>query len=327
MDVEYFCKILYKDDLYKDLYKDDDRTTLVNNVCDFSNNISKFYELLDMYNYDSLLYLNTIEKYNGIISDDNLKLISEHNVLIIGDNYNVKLDNLPNNIKLIVINCDKPYIHPLHNLPNNLEHLIFNTPYNQLLDYLPYGLKTLEINDYCNVELNNLPSSLKKLSISGRYNKPFINLPEDLEILILSEFYRVKLPILPSKLKELYIGADYYLPLVNLPDSIEILTITGSPAYIDKLPSNLKKLHIGFDAYVNVKLHDLIEEISVSTYSICLVYNLLAKHIPSNLKRILLNPNRHYNYVDDEYIIVEEEYLKLKELQTKYPNYEVRFNY
>ena len=313
MNVKYFCKILNKDD---------DRNILVNNFCD---NISKYYKILESYNYDSLVYLNTIEKYDGIITDDNLKLISKHNVLIIGTNYNVKLDNLPNNVKLIVINCERQYIHQLNNLPINLEHLIFNTTYNQLLDYLPYGLKTLELNEMCYVELHNLPSSLKKLSIGCKYNKLFINLPQDLEVLILSEFYRVKLPILPSKLKELYIGVDYYLPLVNLPYSIEILTIAGSPAYIDKLPSNLKKLHIGFDAYVNVKLHDLLEEISISSNSISILYNLLEEHIPSNLKRILLNPSHHYDYVDDEYVISEEQYIKLKELQHKYPNYEVRF--
>ena len=254
-----------------------------------------------------------------------LELISQHEVLVIDYNYNVKLDNLPNNVKLINISTLNYYKYPLNNLPSNLEHLIFKTGYHELLDYLPITLKTLIITGYCNMLLHNLPPSLKKLSVGGRYNQPFINLPEGLESLTLSEFYQVELQNLPPKLKELYIGSDYYLPLVNLPDSIETLTISGSLEYIDKFPISLKTLNIGYGAKFYGTLTDSVEEISISSFSKNVLYNLLEEHMPSNLKRILFNPTQLYDFQSEKYKIFDSEYSIFDDIRQKYPDYEVRF--
>jgi len=331
MVLEHIYKIFrLKDDINK--IKDEielqysDKLNIQNELSDY---LEIYYNIFTHYNYDSIVYVNSTEKYEGAIPENILEVISQHNALIIGNYYQVKLDNLPPNIKYINIYSVYNYIHPLNNLPSNLEHLIFNTNYEVSLDYLPNGLKTLALNGYYSIPLHNLPSSIKKLSVGGRYNEPFINLPEGLESLILSEYYQIELQNLPPNLNNLYIGSDYYLPLVNLPDSIETLSISGSPSYIDKLPSRLKILNINFGANFHVKLSDSIEDIYIqSCYSINVLYNLLDEHIPQNLKRILLSPLETY---DDAGIINNSfgnnfgNYPILDEIRKKYPDYEVRF--
>lgn len=327
MALEHIYKILrVKDDINK--IKDEIKlqySDILNIQNELSDYLETYYNIFKYYNYDSIVYLNSTEKYEGDIPKNMLEVITQHNALIIGNYYQVKLDNLPPNIKYINIYSVYYYIHPLNNLPSNLEHLIFNTNYKNSLDYLPNGLKNLELNGACYIPLHNLPLSLKKLSVGCRYNLPFINLPEGLESLILSEFYQVELKNLPPNLKDLYIGSDYYLPLVNLPDSIETLSISGSPEYIDKLPLKLKILNINFEANFYVKLTDSIEEICVSSYSKNVLYNFLEEYIPKKLKRILLSPLKTYERLSNNIEISDCEYLILDEIRKKYPDYEVRF--
>lgn len=325
--MEHFYKIINKNE-NQNIIQDEiemqyfDKLNIKNELSDC---LETYYNILENYNYESLIYLNSAEIYEGIIPDNILEIISRYDALIIGNYYNVKLDNLPLNVKLINICTQNYYKHPLNNLPSNLEHIIFNTRYQHMLDFLPNGLKTLEINGYCDMSLFNLPPYLKTLSVGGRYNQPFRNLPDELEILILSDFYQVKLQFLPPKLKSLYIGSDYYLPLVSLPDSIEILTISGSPEYIDKLPSNLKILNIMSEANFYVKLPDSIEQISVDLYTYYLLYNLLSEYIPKNLKRILLNAIKQYDHETKQYKIIDSMYCILDEIKKKYVDYEVKF--
>ena len=323
MPLEYIYKILCKNDDKEYLkYRIPSELGIEN---EFYKKIEEYYDLLKEYNYNSLIYLQSTGNYEGVIPDNILELISQHDVLVIDYYYNVTLDNLPNNVKLINIGTINYYKHALNNLPTNLEHLIFKTGYYELLDYLPIALKTLIITGYCNMPLHNLPPSLKVLSVGGRYNQPFINLPAGLESLTLSEFYQVELQSLPHNLKELYIGSDYYLPLVSLPDSIETLTISGSVGYIDKFPISLKKLNICYEACFYGTLNDSVEEISVGSFSRNVLYNLLEEHMPNNLKRILLNPMRTYDFTSEQYQISDSENSILDDIRKTYPNYEVRF--
>lgn len=294
-------------------------------LSELADDLEIFYNILTNYNFNSILYLNSISKYEGEIPDNILKIISQHNALIIGNYYQVKLNNLPKNLKLIYISSQNYYIHEINNLPMYLEHLIMYTGYNYLVDCLPYGLKTFEIHGYFNMPLHNLPPTLKILYVGSRYNQPLINLPPYLDELILSDYYQHELKNLPLKLKKLYVGFDYYLPLVNIPDSVETLTISGSPEYIDKLPISLKTFNIGYDANFYCILTDTIEEISVTYNSLFILYNLLDEYIPKNLKTIFYKPS--YTFYEDTYLrkINETEYSILDNLRLKYPNYNINF--
>jgi hypothetical protein len=249
-----------------------------------------YTDLLQKYNYNSAVILNSSTKYSECAQENIINIISEHSGLIITGNCLLKLDNIPTNVKMIYITTSMNYEHPLHNLPSELEHLTIDTTYyNNTLDYLPASLKTLFLYGSSNIPLNNLPSGLLELSVGGRYNEPLDNLPRNLKVLILSEFYQKQLVNLPPGLKELYIGSDYYLPITNLPDSIEDLTISGNPQYIE-LPSNLKTFSIGFESSYFVELVDSIEEINLNVLSLKILYNLLVHYCPLNLKTIKIQP-------------------------------------
>jgi len=322
--LKHLYKIINVNDAYIDELKQrkiQSITGLTEEECTYLD----YHNYLIHYKYNSLVVINSNVKFEGIIPDDILIIIAQHDVLIIDKLYTPKLDNLPNNIKLLII-CSNPfYIHHLDNLPVSLEHLLINVSYNKPLDNLPNGLKTLDLIGFYNLELDNLPSSLKKLVVGGRYNQPFLNLPIDLEELMLSEYYQVELINLPPKLKILHIGSDYNLPLTNLPDSIEILSIEGCPAYIDKLPEHLKIFDIGLDANFMVVLTDNIEEINFCTSSMYLLNKLLNIHMPINLKRIHITPILDYNFNTRSYEINENEYKVLNKIKVKYSNYEVNF--
>jgi len=311
----------------ENMYVENEDYTNINYI---EKTYKKFGALLKEYNYETMIILYSLSEYNDIIPDDILQVIANYDILVITMYCYAKLDNLPNNIKLIYIETVKHYIHPLDNLNSNLEHLIFTTNYfEQTLDLLPFGLKTLIFNRCSNVPLNNLPATLKYLEVSGRYNIPLINLPQQLETLRLSEYYQNELINLPLGLKDLYIGSDYYLSIKNLPDSIEELTISGSPEYIDKLPNNLKIFNIGYDASYFIELVDSIEEISVNTMSLSTLYNLLDYHLPKNLHTISLCPLSevyiHPETKNKKYKIFPSEYEYIDELSAEYPTLTIKF--
>lgn len=296
MEIGY--KIFYKQEL-------EGRKILENTENDRYNLEYKCKKLLETYNYNSTIVLHFSDYYLCYIPDNIINIISEHDILVIVGNCLVKLDNIPNNVKLINIANKLLYTYPLNNLPSELEHLIIDTRYyGNSLDYLPASLKSLLLNCDCDIPLNNLPSGLEYLLVGGRYNEPLDNLPRNLKVLILSEFYQKPLINLPPGLRELYIGCDYYLPITNLPDSIEYLTISGKPQSIE-LPRNLKIFTIGFEASYFVKLVDSIEEINLNILSLKILYNLLVHYCPLKLKTIKIQPLMK-NLQDFEQDIIDE---------------------
>ncbi len=151
-------------------------------------------------------------------------------------NYKYSLDNLPDNIKsLILIN----YYHPFDNLPLNLETFEIGGEagvYNQSFDNLPSNLKNLtivtsNIKDDYNLNLyDNLPDNLKALTISNPpYGYSFANLPKKLEYFNICLYGSdIGLKDYPENLKKFQIVLDEYeyKDIEELPNNLTRLTLT-----------------------------------------------------------------------------------------------------
>ena len=101
---------------------------------------------------------------------------------------------LPEGITHLEIH-NNDFNHPLENLPASLIYLgicgrkmvYSESDFNQSLDYLPVGLKCLQLNSLCNeIPLNNLPPGLEYLFIVQReYSLPLDNLPDGVKIKVI----------------------------------------------------------------------------------------------------------------------------------------------
>lgn len=106
---------------------------------------------------------NYVEIVNIIFIENN------QYILLLLNNFNHKIDNLPNLVIKILIG--NSFNHPLNNLPNSLLILIFSgySRYNHNLDYLPSSIKTLTLGLlFTSKFIINLPNSIIDL-----INKPY----------------------------------------------------------------------------------------------------------------------------------------------------------
>lgn len=128
--------------------------------------------------------------------------------LIIGDEYNYPLDNLPQTLTYLVFTNYSKFSHPLNNLPISLIYLKFDyyVKFSHPFNNLPQSLKYLKLNDF-NQPINNLPKSLIYLELDYEFNQPIDNLPQSLLYLILSNEFDQSINNLPNSLK--------YLNLLN----------------------------------------------------------------------------------------------------------------
>ncbi len=102
-------------------------------------------------------------------------------------NCNCKIDNLPENLEYLHISGYE-YNHSMDNLPNNLQSLVlYIAILNSKLDYLPPNLKYLKLARGYDYTLDNLPDKLEKLEISIYYNKMFNKLPKSLKEIVISK--------------------------------------------------------------------------------------------------------------------------------------------
>jgi hypothetical protein len=141
-----------------------------------------------------------ISKENTPYIIDDLKL---HKQIILRDDFNQPLDNLPDEITHITMYYKCIFNHPMNNLPHSLKCLhILAESFFQPLDNLPFRLVELFIgNMNYNLPLDNLPNVLKTLKFIrlSKYKQPLRNLPPSIENIILYKYYPFS-----NEIKKLY---------------------------------------------------------------------------------------------------------------------------
>ncbi len=163
-------------------------------------------------------------------------------------------------IKNLVI---EKYKYELDNLPTNLKKLlVFSSLYNVVnLDCLPINLKELSLMEQfisgLNFNLDYLPENLEYLHILGRMKKCNLsNLPNNLDTLKLFLYdTEVNLESLPRNLKTLELDSEYKSPLTNLPDKLEKLSLSSDyEATFTDLPNSLREVVIRNDGSYSEKI-------------------------------------------------------------------------
>lgn len=123
--------------------------------------------------------------------------------------------------------------------------LNIKTSHSGIINNLPQGLLSLELDDYKGPLPSRFPDSLQTINLgrNSLYNETLPKLPDGLQTLILSYGYNKKFTFkLPSGLKKLILGDNYLHTLDNLPEGLLYLKL-GTFYFHElpkKLPPNLK---------------------------------------------------------------------------------------
>ena len=150
--------------------------------------------------------------YNYANDEIILGLMKKYGKIIIDNDYNKKLDFLPEGIYHLIIGCQ--FNHELNNLPSTLKILeirkVFDVGYcnfNQSIDNLPFGLEELYIsyNKCFKQSLRNLPSSLKIFELYNYNNidEEIKYLSDNIEVLFIKTITNIELITkIPNNLKK-----------------------------------------------------------------------------------------------------------------------------
>lgn len=184
-------------------------------------NIDKLFSLtklthLQIYNYSSSL-LNLPKTLKQLIIENN------------NNNDNIIYDELPNDIKILVVNFNKCFSKVIKNLPNNLKTIILKDNYflnkNNIIDLsnLPTTIEYLSIITNSKIiGIDHLPDSITHLTIDN--NIPLLNLPNSITHLFVGAKHKNQI-ILPANIEVYYNSKEYYFKLIseNPIDNIIIL--------------------------------------------------------------------------------------------------------
>lgn len=187
--------------------------------------------------------------------------------------FNQSADNLQKtllSLKLILVNLrDCPNLHNINNLPETLKHLIIDCDSESIIEpiILPKNLVTLRTTGFFNSEIVYYPPTLEEIRFGHNFNKSIDNLPPNLKKLTIKNGFSQIINKLPSSLLSLRIfnsGNNVqinYIPqsltsftvshptdnmLCNLPDTLVNLTIYNTIGIIGSLnlPILLKNINI-----------------------------------------------------------------------------------
>jgi len=119
-----------------------------------------------------------LEMHKVLIQENLTRWPMQVTHLLIGDQYNTPVSNLPNTISHL--ETGHLFNQPIYSFPSFLTHLKLGNSFNQPLYNLPSTLTHLDIGDkfYRNVE--SLPEKITHLSIGWGFYMPFHNLPSRL---------------------------------------------------------------------------------------------------------------------------------------------------
>lgn len=154
---------------------------------------------IDPYNIDIYDEVYLCKKIDTI----SLTKMKKYKKIIFGIEFNSKIDNLPNSIRI----------------------LKFTDIFNQSIDKLPSSLLKLSLSYYFNHKCDNLPETLVDLSIEEKFTHLLNNLPNKLLVLRINNCQIYKLFYLPNSLTHLIIHTNNYSEfpfetIFNYPSSI-----------------------------------------------------------------------------------------------------------
>lgn len=290
----------------------EDLSLYVNNT--FTQSLSYLPESLKELKIISQKINNTVN-----INCDNLPNGLEK--LILSNNINNELNNLPRNLKILHI---AQFNNMIYNLPDGIEELRIPIDYKYLkeifssintvklkkliiglnfkshsrktslfdLESIPDSVEEIDFGDNFNQKLTHLPSGVKKITFGFNFNYSIglDDLPDSIEYLEFGYNFNNSINKYPSNLKILKFGRNYSSRLENLPDGLLELEI--NERFNDKLsnlPTTLEILRFNeFDQYLNLDKLKLPDSIKILQLGKC--HKLLGiKNIPKSLEYIKYN--------------------------------------
>ena len=223
-----------------------------------------------------------------------------------GLDFDHPIDNLPPNLKHLIIRNISAFDRSIDNLPN-LETLTVCQIFNQNLDNLPDSLRKLEFrcgngsgigcswHTDSNLEntmsfptrypIDHLPSSLIELTLPLDFNLIIDNLPSNLQILNLGCSFNQSINSLPQSLTHLTLGESFNQEINHLPSSLKFLKLGRNFIQgVDHLPNGLTDLILGkfFDQPID-NLPSSLSNLKLGNY-----FDKSINRLPPNLKTLFL---------------------------------------
>ena len=186
--------------------------------------------------------------------------------LIFGNNFNQRVDNLPDSITHIEFGWH--FNQMVDNLPDSTIYLKFGVYFNQSVENLSKTLKDLTFGYFFNQPVNNLPNSITHLRFGWTFNQQIDNLPGSITHLKFEGIFNQSVDKLPNSINHLNFGWYFNQTVDNLPDSITHLEFGFNlHQYIENLPDSIVSLtfYLDFDSHVPriKKLPKSIEIVSI----------------------------------------------------------------
>ena len=126
---------------------------------------------------------------------------------------------------VFVVNRNTPLTDRILEKMSKYDYVEFDNYFNQPIDNLPVGLKSIILGNYFDQPVDNLPSGLQNLTIKSNLTHPIDNLPSGLQSLTFDNYFNQPIYNLPLGLENLYLSDNYDKPLNNLPTSVKITRI------------------------------------------------------------------------------------------------------
>lgn len=143
---------------------------------------------------------------------------------------------------------------------NNVTEVIFGWDFNQQVENLPTGIKTIIFcSYYFDLPLNNIPFTVETLKLSKFFDQPLDNLPDSLQTIYFGEHYNQILEYFPKNLRNIFfpITGHFNQKFIEYPDNLEVLVLPRNyNKKLEDLPKTLKKLcvHISYPYYHMLKM-------------------------------------------------------------------------
>ena len=90
---------------------------------------------------------------------------------------------------VFVVNRNTPLTDRILEKMSKYDYVEFDNYFNQPIDNLPVGLKSIILGNYFDQPVDNLPSGLQNLSFGWNFNQPIDNLPSGLQSIDFSNNY------------------------------------------------------------------------------------------------------------------------------------------
>lgn len=133
-----------------------------------------------------------------------------------------------------------------HTIPDYVEELELSDNFNDIIKYIPPGIKKLKFGSSFNkkIKQNVIPDTVEEIEFGYSYNYTMSKYPSNLKVLIFGRNFSSNLTNLPSELMRLELGEKFQAKLTNLPEKLKIIKFNELGEFKDdlKLPENLEIL-------------------------------------------------------------------------------------